>query len=561
MSAELHSHARAADRGMSAEVRALSTRVIDPRAAAKGFVLVALLGAPLLWWLAESLWVGADRATDASRALTHFADPEPPPPVPGSEGGVRPIALLLVDGLRVDEAERLPAMRAFAAGGRHGTLRYPRPTLSTGAYHALVTGTANHLSGVATNRYHRTSNGAVARLDTLADRVRALGGRQRYLAEDLDWLLQLLTPVRADRELHVGRAFDEAAARAFHDFAREATPGLLVAHLLAVDESAHEGGVHSQAHQDALSRADALIAALLEAQRRQPALVALVLADHGHLEVGGHGGDEDEVTHAPFALRGPEGALGAATTPDAELPPECIPRLLSLASGLPTPRSATCTRFDALPGSSLLARAAYAEDAARQTRLVHEVYAVGWLALAMLLALMGLGATKRSFSGLDAGSVLAPLVWLGGVALLHLVVLGRPLTLSAIHLVTPHLFGVGVLGALTGALGIAVGAAVAVFRGRPATDPRLALRRAAGALVWASIVSFALSWARIGGSYSPWPPTAFAAYAPVFLAAAGIGALLVAAATLLATVAKREVSYYERPTADGAPAPGPGDIT
>jgi hypothetical protein len=440
-------------------------------------------------------------------------------------------------------------------------LRYPRPTLSTGAYHALVTGAPNHLTGVFTNRYHRTSNASVARVDTLADRVRAVGGRERYLAEELDWLLQLLTPRPASRALYTGAAFDEAAKRAFADLASAVTPGLVVAHMLAVDESAHDGGIHSPAHLAALQRANALIESLRAARSQQPELVALVLADHGHLEVGGHGGDEDEVQHAPFALQGPGLAAGPSAAPVADLPPECVPRLLAVASGLPTPRSATCAQLASAPDRRLLERVAYAADAARRTRLYHEAHTVGLLGLAMLLSLMGLGATKRSFSGLDAGSVLAPATWLLGVTLLHLGALGRPLTLSALHLVTAHLVAVGVLGALTGALGIALGAHVAVVRGAPHASPRMAVRRAAGALVWASIAAFALSWARTGGSYSPWPLTAFAAYAPVFLAAAGIGALLVAAATLLATVAKTEVSYYERATADGATAPGPGDIT
>ena len=62
-------------------------------------------------------------------------------------------------------------------------------------------------------------------------------------------------------------------------------------------------------------------------------------------------------------------------------------------------------------------------------------------------------------------------------------------------------------------------------------------------------------------SYSPWPLTAFTAYAPLFLVAAGIGALIVAALVLLGTVAKREDPYYERPTEDGGPSAGSGDIT
>ena len=143
----------------------------------------------------------------------------------------------------------------------------------------------------------------------------------------------------------------------------------------------------------------------------------------------------------------------------------------------------------------------------------------------------------------------------------HRLLLQKPFTLSALDVVTPHLVSVGVLGVSSGALGIALGALRATRNGRPPTPPRLALRRASGALVWASIAAFALAWARIGGSYSPWPLTAFAAYAPVFLAAAGIGALIVAALVLLGTVAKREDPYYERPTADGGPSTGSGDIT
>ena len=55
VSAPLEPYVRARDRGMSDEVRELSTRVIDPRAASLGFLLVAGVGAFVLWWLAESL--------------------------------------------------------------------------------------------------------------------------------------------------------------------------------------------------------------------------------------------------------------------------------------------------------------------------------------------------------------------------------------------------------------------------------------------------------------------------------------------------------------------------
>lgn len=554
MQSPLEPYVRARDRGMSDEVRALSTRVIDPRAAAKGFLVVACLGGFLLWWLAESLWRGADRETSAARALQRLADPEPVVP----QGVVvRPVAILLLDGLRVDEAAALPAMRDFSAGARAGNLLFPSPTFSTGGYHALVTGASNELTGVVTNRYVFLEGGGAPRLDTVADRVRALGGRERYLAEDLDWLLQLLTPVAAAREVVGLREFDAAVTRALDDFGASDAPGLLVAHLLAVDESAHEGGIASAQHRAALVRANALIAALHRAQQARPALVAVVLADHGHVDAGGHGGDEPDVQRAPFALR----AQGLPAGRVEDLAPECVTRLITLASGVPTPRSSTCATFDAPPPGRLLARVAYARDAARTERLYHEARTTGLLGFAMLLTLMGLGATKRSFTGFDAGSLLAPLVWLAGALLAHRFLLDKPFTLSAMHLVRPHLATVGSLSACAAALGVWLGAGLATRRGRPPSPPRLALRRAAGALVWASIAAFGLCWARIGGSYSPWPLTASAAYAPLFLVAAGVGALVVAALVLLGTVAKREDPSYERATADGGPSTGPGDIT
>ncbi len=564
MTAPLHSHTRAADRGMSEEVRALSTRAIDPRAAAKGFVVVAALGALLLWWRAEALWIGADDPSDVSAELLRYPDPEPvsaSSPAP-SAAGVASIVVLLVDGLRVDEAQALPAMRAFQHGALSGVLEMPRPTLSTGAYHALFTGAPNRFTGVHTNRFHFSQADPRARVDSLADRVRAISGREEYVAEGLDWLVRLLA--RAPSAPHVlpDDAFDAHTRAALLRWRDERGPGLFVAHMLAVDESAHASGIRSRDHREALDRANTLIDALLSLSRARPDTVTMVLADHGHLDLGGHGGDEPEVRMAPFALRGPTVLAGD----ERPLPPECVASLLAQAASLPTPLHATCVlpeglvtgQVSSLGSARFRERVAYAADALRKQRVMHELRTFLLSMVMVLLVLMGLGATKRSFSGLDAGVVVAPLVWAAGVLAFHLLGMRKPLTLSAIDLVTPHLLAVGFSGAGAGALGIALGARLSHAAG---ATWRLGLRRAAAGLIWATLAAFWLAWARVGGSYAPWPSTAFAAYAPVLLASAGIGGLISAGLTLLATVAKREDPYYARPQADGSAAVRSGDIT
>ena len=93
--------------------------------------------------------------------------------------------MLLIDGLRTDEAEALPAFRTFAASGASGQLRMSAPTLSSPAYHAFLTGVPAWASGVRTNRFQARPRSTAARADTLFDRARSAGMRGVYAAEGL----------------------------------------------------------------------------------------------------------------------------------------------------------------------------------------------------------------------------------------------------------------------------------------------------------------------------------------------------------------------------------------
>ncbi|MDH5492831.1 MAG: alkaline phosphatase family protein, partial [Myxococcales bacterium] len=268
----------------------LADRSVDPDAASRvvGAALIALAGlAPLGLFL---LYGTLDAEPIALEMLRAQADPDEPAATVADRAPPEPAILVILDGLRLDEAERLPSLERLRHQAAHGALRMPAPTRSRPMYHALFTGVPPAGSGVRSNRF-----AAPARLDTLTDRVRAAGGSVAFFAEGKDWLARMLgTPgdaAHADEDALGGRLDRSLEAR------EPATLRML--HLLAIDASAHDGGLRSPAHRRALRRADRFVDALLE---RWPGVLAIV-SDHGHAEGGGHGGDEAEVSRVPWLLR------------------------------------------------------------------------------------------------------------------------------------------------------------------------------------------------------------------------------------------------------------------
>lgn len=484
-----------------------------------------MLGLVLLVPLALGSWERADDTPPALDALRAHADPE------HSTARPRSVVMLLIDGLRTDEAEGMPAFRAFAESGASGELRMSAPTLSSTAYHAFLTGVPAWASGVRTNRFQERPRTASARADTLFDRARAAGMRVALAGEGLRWLLSFATDAEtADANvLPVGARFEAAALR---QLTRAAQPGrITLVHMLAVDESAHELGVRSEEHRLALAGADRLIAAL-HAATRDTNTVAMVLSDHGHLDAGGHGGNEAIVQHAPFAVAAP----GLAPLGDVRLRPDEVAPTLAALAQLQPPRHALRTANAALVGPdhrptpgvahrALVARRAHVAFLERAERFT---WAGGLLAL--LLGAMGLWALRRAFGRFDAATVVTPPLWLALCLVAHVHVLGRPLTVSAIDLVGLHVLTLASVSAIAAALAIVAGARSAMALG---AEPLAAVRRAAGALGWAAFGLFVASVTLIGGSLAPWPESELLAYGPVLFGGLAGGALLASAASLL----------------------------
>lgn len=462
-----------------------------------------------------------------------------------------PGVIVLVDGLRVDEADRMPSMRKLRASGAWGTTRTTQPSLSRPFYHALMTGVPPAGTGVRTNRFR-----AKARLDSLAERVRDAGRPCHWVSESLDWFHAMFG---REGEAHPTSraALDAPLDAALAVTAGGGGPGLLVVHVLDVDESAHRGGIRTEDHAQALRMADGVLARVERATRGRD-VALLVVSDHGHIDPGGHGGAEEEVALSPWALRAP--TLASRRVEEPLLVTELAPTLASWM-GVAAPVSAVSPpRADLVNGpapdpigpnerSRLMAgatRAALADLRLARILLVTVI---------AMLALLGASALVLSFRT-DVGTIVTPLLWSSVVAVVHIGIWGRPLSLSAIDDIDRHAPRLGITGAIIAVGSIALVVALLV-RWRDKTRPRMvalvgSLQRSSAALGLHCVVLLGLSIAWIGGSMGPWPLPSDALYAPILVGALGAGACAVSAVAVLATALLPAPSARSR--AD-APAP------
>jgi transketolase len=488
--------------------------------------------------LAHTVYETIERGPEARRLLREAADPEPPPVPPA-----RRAIVVLVDGLRLDESIGMGSFEALRSEGVGAIVQLPLPTVSRPFYHAMLTGVPPEGSGIRNNR-----EGQQAVFDSLADRVRAAGGRVAWVADQLPWMA-VMHGRKGDVMLHGGHATGPALDRVLAAMANPDGPTLAVVHLLAVDETAHECGVACVDHARALEETDRIVDRIAIGAPSDH--IVVVLSDHGHIDPGGHGGDEAVVRTVPFVARAP--GLRGRTVGHTLRVEEIAPTLAGLL-GVPPPRSAIAgpvrDLVDVTPAPGAARRHSLLQRSTARASARRLSARVSWLVGVLFLSLCALGATKRAFGGFDRGSALAPAVAFVSVAFGHAAVLGRPFTMSAIDRISAHGPRLVILGAAAAVVGLAITTAVDHRR-----EPGFAvarLRRAAAAIGWTAVTCAGLSVANVGGALGPWPVSATGHYMPVFTFATGAGACLAAAAVLLASALARSGSAEKSGVPEGS---------
>jgi hypothetical protein len=405
------------------------------------------------------------------------------------------VLLVVVDGLREDVAAELPTFQRLGEEGSYLVARSVQPSLSYPGWTALVTGAPPEISGVTTNWYE----GRVEVDDVFASADRA--GLVVAMAGDEGW--RQLFPDVEHRALvpDVPDASDPRVARRSLRLLEEVDPDLFLVHLSDVDKRGHAEGVE-EGYLEASERADGIIERLVEAAG--PGTAVILTSDHGHVDVGGHGGPEPETVRTPLVL------AGAGLVPGArgEVAQEDVAPLISALLGIGRPVHAVGELREELldapddireevagtheeTASALFARAteviggsgdtAAAFEGARDERLQRDILArlpIGLAVIAVVAILLALASHR-----LDGwGVMLGVLVILGVMAALYF---GRGLTFSFSHFntedqVEPFLLMRVADALLAGVAGGVVAGLVAARRRRAGP-----FRTGVGAAAWA----------------------------------------------------------------------------
>ena len=292
--------------------------------------------------------------------------------------GVRRLRVVLLDGLGWDASRAVPEIVALPGASR--PLLADFPSFTYPALRTLATGRPPVWSGVRIN-----ADGPYPPFDSVAREAAAAGVRVRVAGGDLAEFAELLALPAA--------AVTTSADAIFSD-ARDAR-SLDWIYFGEVDEEGHRHGAASPEYAAAARRAGAFVARAWAAT--DPARDALViLSDHGHLAVGGHGGGEPDARLAMLGLAGAGIPQNASFNEGAMR--DVGPTLAALLA-VPPPKDALgVPMLDVLglggEGGSAAARAQDALDAADFARQAWHREAIAVPLLLFLLAALHLLARR-----------------------------------------------------------------------------------------------------------------------------------------------------------------------
>ena len=250
------------------------------------------------------LWMGA-----FDRAIRDYRSPIKDmvlPPQPPTSAHTDKVVMVVISGLGYDNALalNLPAFEQLQQTGASAAILSIPPTYSQTAWGTLITGAAAD-SNDAPPFDLPTEDLYPLAIDTLFTQAQ-LAQRQIAIFGQADW--QRLIPAdqvdasffMADRGPQADELILETALPAIKD----KTTALVVLQFTQMDFAAeYQGGLSSPTYLEAADQVNAYlneISTSIDLSRS----VLIVLADHGHIASGGHGGDEVDVVWQPFVMVG-----------------------------------------------------------------------------------------------------------------------------------------------------------------------------------------------------------------------------------------------------------------
>ncbi|GGF37610.1 hypothetical protein GCM10011519_08960 [Marmoricola endophyticus] len=283
-------------------------------------------------------------------------------------GSDQHVLVVGIDGLRYDkiapaDAPNLDAMIANGYSARTTLYANPfAPTLSGPGWATNLTGVWPDKHQVKSNSWG-TSSTITSYPDFLTRLEQANPSLTTFAAASWNPIVDgSAGPPLITSKVDTVRAESEDDAKAASDTANQITsaaPNASFLHLDEVDEAGHASGGASQAYLDAVHDADARLGQVLRAVQARPSSErwkVIVTADHGHTDVGGHGGSTP-VERGSFILETGPG-IGRQTPAIAPKNVDIAAEVLS-TFGVPLPAvldgrplaTRSADPFDAMVGS------------------------------------------------------------------------------------------------------------------------------------------------------------------------------------------------------------------
>ncbi|HEY3807204.1 MAG TPA: alkaline phosphatase family protein [Kofleriaceae bacterium] len=212
------------------------------------------------------------------------------------------VRVVLVDGLAEANTRDLPAWRELCDRGLALEIDVGFPTVSLPVEVALWSGLTQQQTGVLMRSDHPL-------VPPLAGGIPSKVPGSRAVAEDHGWIVRSLgfadARPPAERDDPVQDADPVAWREVWLARAREAVASdarLVFVHVLRVDTMGHRAGRASPLYAATAGQADAIVGELVA---MSPDARWFLLSDHGHLDDGGHGGEERELRRVEGCIAGP----------------------------------------------------------------------------------------------------------------------------------------------------------------------------------------------------------------------------------------------------------------
>ncbi len=255
----------------------------------------------------------------AGQVWSSWVDYKPPrfqhqlAPDPGTPPLVRRVVVVLVDGARPDLVEKYATTGGFARIIREGcwfdnAWAY-QPSYSVPARAAIATGLPHEITGVSSNWY----DGGELAFPSIFSLAKEKGLRTAVVGDSSVYSLfksSIDTYIEVEETAEHSRIAVEEAIQLLKS---EDPPDLLWVGMAGVDKAGHEYGAASDEYRSAVEEASRLLGRLLDTLAEEGMsddTLVVVVSDHGHLDTGGHGGPEEEVTRVVLGLIGPHVVRG-----------------------------------------------------------------------------------------------------------------------------------------------------------------------------------------------------------------------------------------------------------